>query len=101
MSLIYFVYNQKWTKSNLSNAMQLKVCFKWKAHGNQSKQLCSCSTHLSAILFAYPLYSVVLGLAQHSTHHVRVLTARRQFNLSLLLLLEVNKSLLCDWVLLL
>ena len=38
--------------------------------------------------------SVVLCLPQHSMHHVLLLTAHRQFTLSLLLLLEVNKSLL-------
>ena len=51
-------------------------------------------THLSDILTAYSLYSVVLCLPQHPMHHVLVLTAHRQFTLSLFLLLEENKSLL-------
>ena len=74
----------------------LKCALNEKRMGTNLNSSVHVSTHLSAILIAYPLTSVVLGLPQHSTHHVLVLIARRQFTLSLLLLLEVNKSPLCD-----
>ena len=50
--------------------------------------------HLHVTISDHSLHSVVLCLPQHSMHDVLLLTAHRQFTLTLLLLLEVNKSLL-------